>query len=551
MSSELFQRHHAMLELVLVALATRTGFAAYPPNSVDYNEILEAEGKDAFANYRNSHFYLDQPGGGERLGEEVSPFAFALGIQYPKANLEAIFPAMSRAKEAWSRLDLETRAGICLEILHQLNTRSFEIALATMHTTGAPFDLAFRYGGPYAQERGLEALALAYQEMKSIPLRAIWREPEGVSVETIAKTFRVAGVGVGLVIGCASEPNWAAYPGLFADLMAGNAVTVKPHPMAVLPLAITVGVARRVLKDAGLPPDLITLVVDEVSQPLAQVLAARQEVRLIDFAGNSSFAHWLGENVRHARLRGLTGAVNPIVIDSTADPNGMYRNIAVSASLFAGRMSTSPRLVFTSSAGVGTPSGAVDRESFDEQLAQQFWRLLGDSPQASQLLGAIRPGEHEQQIADAIAAGDVVVESVVREHPDFPGAIFRTPLLVRIKPEQSEIYSREWFGPIIFLVECETIADAIARAATAARVAGAIVASIYSVDANVRAAAEDAFASTGAGLCINFTGETLMNHSASFSDFHCSGINQVAQVSLTDSEFVLGRFMIAASREQS
>ena len=124
-------------------------------------------------------------------------------------------------------------------------------------------------------------------------------------------------------------------------------------------------------------------------------------------------------------------------------------------------------------------------------------------------------------------------------------------MLVRIKPEQSEIYSREWFGPIIFLVECETIADAIARAATAARVAGAIVASIYSVDANVRAAAEDAFASTGAGLCINFTGETLMNHSASFSDFHCSGINQVAQVSLTDSEFVLGRFMIAASREQS
>ena len=118
MSSELFQRHHAMLGLVLVALATRTGFAAYPPNSVDYNEILEAKGKDAFANYCNSHFYLDQPGGGERLGEEVSPFAFALGIQYPKANLEAIFPAMSRAKEAWSRLDLETRAGICLEILH-------------------------------------------------------------------------------------------------------------------------------------------------------------------------------------------------------------------------------------------------------------------------------------------------------------------------------------------------------------------------------------------------------------------------------------------------
>lgn len=550
MFSELFHRHRAMLELALGALATRTGFAAYSPNSVDYNEVLQTEGKGAFANYCNSFFYLDQPGGVERLGEEVSPFAFSLGIQYPKANFETLLPAMLRAKDSWSRLDIEARAGICLEILHQLNTRSFELAMATMHTTGAPFSLAFKYGGPYAQERGLEAVALAYQEMRSIPHQALWKDPEGTSGETIAKKFLVSGVGVGLVIGCGTEPNWSAYPGLFADLMAGNAVVVKPHPMAVLPLAITVGVARHVLKESGLPPDLVTLMVDEVSQPLAHVLAARQEVRLIDFAGNSTFANWLRENVRHARLRCLTSAANPIVIDSTADPKGMYRNLALSASLFAGRMSTSPRVVFTCRKGVITPSGVDDRNSFDDQLAQQFWRLLGDASQACELLGAVRPGEYEQEVADATAAGDVVLESIVREHPGFPGAIFRSPLLVRLQPEQSHVYSREWLGPILFLVECETIADALTRAATLARTGGAAVASIYSVDANVRAAAEDAFASTGAALCINFTRETLMNHSASFSDFHCSGLNQVPPVAMTDSEFVLGRFIVAASREQ-
>ena len=46
--------------------------------------------------------------------------------------------------------------------------------------------------------------------------------------------------GVALVIGCNTFPTWNSYPGLFASLATGNAVVVKPHPRAVLPLAITV-----------------------------------------------------------------------------------------------------------------------------------------------------------------------------------------------------------------------------------------------------------------------------------------------------------------------
>jgi len=129
MSSELFDRHRAMLELVLRALATRDAFSAYAANPADYNEILAAEGRTAFANYCNSYFYLDQPGPAERTGEESSPYGLTMGIQYPKANLNAVLPAASRAKDAWSRESPDVRAGVCMEILHQLNTRSFEIAL--------------------------------------------------------------------------------------------------------------------------------------------------------------------------------------------------------------------------------------------------------------------------------------------------------------------------------------------------------------------------------------------------------------------------------------
>ena len=56
-------------------------------------------------------------------------------------------------------------------------------------------------------------------------------------------------IGVGLVIGCNTFPTWNAYPGIFASLATGNPVVVKPHPQAVLPLAITVEVAREVLAE--------------------------------------------------------------------------------------------------------------------------------------------------------------------------------------------------------------------------------------------------------------------------------------------------------------
>ena len=69
------------------------------------------------------------------------------------------------------------------------------------------------------------------------------------------KHFRIVPRGVGLVIGCCTFPTWNGYPGMFASLATGNAVVVKPHPGAILPLAITVRIAREVLAEAGFDPE--------------------------------------------------------------------------------------------------------------------------------------------------------------------------------------------------------------------------------------------------------------------------------------------------------
>src|SRR3546814_4911608 len=96
--------------------------------------------------------------------------------------------------------------------------------------------------------------------MARIPGVALWEKPQGkhdpIKME---KRFTVVPRGIALVIGCSTFPTWNGYPGLFASLATGNTLIVKPHPGAILPLAIPVGIARQVLAEAGFDPNVVQL----------------------------------------------------------------------------------------------------------------------------------------------------------------------------------------------------------------------------------------------------------------------------------------------------
>src|SRR5260370_7728766 len=158
-----------------------------------------------------------------------------------------------------------------------------------MHTTGHAFMMAFQAGAPHAQDRGLEAVAYAWTEMNRIPKTAHWEKPQGKNEPLkMEKRYRVVPRGISLIIGCCTFPTWNSYPGFFASLATGNSIVVKPHPGAVLPLAITVEIARAVLEDAGFDPNVVTLVTHEADDRVAQTFTKRPEVTLIAFTGSTS-----------------------------------------------------------------------------------------------------------------------------------------------------------------------------------------------------------------------------------------------------------------------
>ncbi len=554
MAVHLFEKHVGRLRAAAEACRRRGWFAAFPemPSGRVYGEDAPAAGRAAFEARLDRPFELPgQPTTGTRVGSEESPWGLRLGIHYPAPDPTGMLRAAKGAVMGWRDAGVEGRLGICLEILDRLNRQSFELAHAVMHTTGQGFVMAFQAGGPHAQDRALEALALAWEAMRFHPGEADFEKPVGRDrVERLRRFYTVQPRGVGLVVACSTFPTWNAYPAIFADLACGNPVIVKPHPRAVLPLAITVETARAVLAEHGYDPNIVQLAVDTPEEPLAARLATHPDVALVDYTGSTAFGNWLEEHARQAVVFTEKSGVNPVVIDSTADFEGMVRNLAFSLCLYSGQMCTSPRSMFVPAGGIATESG---RKSFDEvaaALVAAIDGLLADPARGAEILGCIQdPATLERIERVERAAGNAVLRaSKALVHPDFPDARIRTPLLVHAESGDEDLYMQELFGPISFLVEADSTMDAIDRAARVAREKGAITALVHTTDEAARRGMEAAMLEAGVALSENLTGGIYINQSAAYSDYHVSGLNPSGNATLTDLAFVTPRFRIVQRR---
>lgn len=546
----LFETHRALLERAVAATAERGYWSPFPevPSGRIYGETAREDGEAAFRARIGQPFALPgHPAGQGSVGAERSPYGLALDIGYPDAGVDALVAASQVAGKAWASAPIEQRVGVCLEILTRLNRRSFEIGNAVMHTTGQAFVMAFQAGGPHAQDRAMEAVAYAWSEMTRTPAAAEWSKPQGKGEPLVLeKRYRVIPRGIALTIGCATFPTWNGYPGIFASLATGNTVIVKPHPAAILPLAITVETGREVLAEQGLDPNVLLLAADAPGAEKTKDLATRPEIGIVDFTGSSGFAGWLRDNVRGAALYTEEAGVNSIVVASTGDFAGMCANIAFSLSLYSGQMCTAPQDVWVPRGGIDTDQG---RKSFNEiaaGIAAAVDGLLADPARAAGVCGALASEATLQRVKDAAGLGRVVRPSAPID--GLEGARTATPLILAVDAAETEVHLEERFGPIGFVVAADDTADAIARAAAAAKAKGAITAAIYATDDITLDAAADAFADAGVNLSCNLTGGIFVNQSAAFSDYHVTGANPAGNACLTDAAFVANRFRVVAVR---
>lgn len=551
---ELTAQYETLLSEAVEANRQRTFYAHWPeiPSGKIYGETANADGENTFKARLNRDFEeLKQDGEYVMLGEEESPYGFSLGIRYPVFHEETLVANAVKAGREWWGLTPQQRAAILIETLERSARSFFEITYATMHTTGQGFMMAFQASGPHSYDRALEAVAMGYSAQTFFATDVEWTKPMGKSAVVLKKKFRLVPKGIGLVVGCSTFPIWNSLPGIFASLVTGNPVIVKPHPRAVLPIAVVVADMQRVLEELGLDPHIVQLAADTLEQPLAAKLAGHPAVKVIDYTGGSAFGTYLEKlgAEQHKVVLTEKAGVNPAVLDSVANLDAVLDNLAFSVSLYSGQMCTAPQNIFINANGVQEGETRVPFEEVVRRFTEKIDAIAANEKIGPSTFGAI---QNEQTLTRANEATHWNVQ-VVRQgqpigQPGFENARTATPTVLQASAEQTNIYERECFGPVVFVVPVESFEHGVELAVHGVREHGALSVAVYTTDAAQQQYAEDHFLMAGAPVAFNFVGPIWVNQSATFSDFHGTGANPAGSASFADLSFVTSRFNIIGVR---
>ncbi len=551
----LFFKHSATLDRAVQALQERTFFAHYPeaPSPDVYGADADATGRAAYEAQLGKPFTaLRQPDPAAWTGQEESPYTGqALGVTYPYFEPATLVARARGAFDAWRKTSPADRAALLVEALEAVKPRFFDIAYATMHTTGQAYMMSFQASGPHAADRALEAVAAGYQELTRFPQETMWEKPMGKYNLKLRKEWRAVPKGVALAIGCATFPTWNTVPGMFASLVTGNPVIVKPHPKAVLPIAIVVAEVQRVLEAHGLPAAICQLAVDAPDHLITRDLAEDPAVKLIDYTGGTAF----GEYVESLGAKGKvtftekTG-VNSVILDSCADLDKVMQNLAFSVSLYSGQMCTAPQNFFIPAAGVQVGETLVPYAEVVQKLTAAITGLATNPKAAPHVFGAIQNPLTQERVAGMATSGMTsVLASGPVDNPQFADARTCSPTVLEVNADQEDQFSKELFGPIALVIKTRDSQQSVELAARLAATHGAISCAAYTTDAALKADIMDQMSLAGTAVSFNLTGNIYVNQNAAFSDFHVTGGNPAGNASFTNPEFVLKRFTWVGFRE--
>ena len=538
------------IQELIQANRSRAFFFKYNENPKAYAEDLAAQGLLAFQQKLNTNYAFPAESNATAwVGEEVSPYLqTGLGIHYPSLTVDTLIDQATRAQASWQSLSIDQRFAILQTSLETVSHRFFELAYATMHTTGQSFMMSFQASGPHACDRALEVMATAYEQLTYYPSQLNWVKLMGKFDLSLQKTFLPIPKGIGLVIGCSTFPTWNTVPGLYANLMTGNVCIVKPHPKAIYPIAIFIEALQAAMIQAGVNPHSIQLAADTLEAPLTKSLAEHDAVQLIDYTGGNAFGDYV-ESLNKTCFTEKAG-INSIILDSCKNMDAVAQNIAFAVSLYSGQMCTAPQNIYISKQGVQTEEGLLSAADVQQKIVNAIKALMDNPKAAAPTLGAIQNDATISRIQHELEAHSTKVmhyeANVVNS--EFDSARIQTPSVIACDVTETSIYMKECFGPMIYLIQTDGFDQSLNVVQSSAKSHGAITCSAYCTDAAKMANIQQAMNAVFTPVSFNFTGAAFVNQHAAFSDLHVSGGNPAGNATFTNSEFINKRYIWIGNR---
>lgn len=416
-----------------------------------------------------------------------------------------------------------------------------------MHTTGQSFMMSFQASGPHAADRALEAMVASYIELSSFDKEVEWVKDFGKFELKINKDFLAVGKGIGLVIGCSTFPTWNSVTGIFANLMCGNPVIVKPHPSSILPMAIFVEEIRKTAVAFDIDSNIIQLAVDTLDKPIAKDLAENEEVKLIDYTGGNQFGNYI-ESLPNKITFTEKAGVNCCILDSVKSFEKVKANIAFSVSLYSGQMCTAPQNIFVPENGIQTEEGVLLFDDVVNEIKSAIMGLVNHPKAGPNTLGAIQSAATLERVKKFEKETDVILESIVSTNPKYSSARIASPIVLVKDESEYDVFSEECFGPIIFIIKTKNTNSSIAIAKQLAKEKGALTCLCYTQDTNLIQEIREVMNSVFVPVSFNFTGAGFINQHAAFSDLHVTGGNAAGNATFTNSEYISKRFVWVGNR---
>jgi aldehyde dehydrogenase (NAD+) len=309
-----------------------------------------------------------------------------------------------------------------------------------------------------------------------------WLHPERIrtpmALAPARAEVRFDPLGVGLIIGAWNYPVMLTLSPLVAAISGGNAAVIKPSEGAP---ATAEAIAR--LVPQYLDTQAFSVVLGGVPETTALL---EQHWDHIFFTGGPS----IGRIVMMAAAKNLTpvvlelGGKNPTIVHSSANLRVAARRIAQGRWQNAGQTCTAPDyvLVFKETA-----------QAFLEQLKAAVATFYGEDPQQSPDYGRVINLHHFDRLVGLLASGRVYHGG---QH-DRDDRYIAPTILVDVPPD-APIMQDEVFGPILPVLEVESVEDVLAHVHSRPKPLGLYV---FSDD---RSIAERILSATESGdACVN------------------------------------------------
>jgi len=541
----LFEKYQPLIAETIESINQGFFFNHYSelPNDKIYGENSIEEGYQKFKSIINRKFEgLRQAMPEQWEGEEESPFLKQkLNILYPTFDLNTLIIRAKNEFHKWRKISPEDRAGLLLESLERIKIRFFEIAYATMHTTGMGYTMAFQVSGPHAAQRALNAIASGYNALKRYPESRFGRIVQDEFGIKLGKSWIPVPKGISLIIGCPHFPSRDTTPSIFASLITGNPVIVKPHSSSILPVAIVVSEIQKVFSEHGYDPDVCQLAVDSDDEAFIKSLVEQEDIKLIDFKGNCMMVDYL-ESIKGKTVFTERFSINSVIIDSTNDIDEVIKNLVISLALYSGQMNNTPQNIFIPEEGIKTDDDVISYDSFVEKFIAQLKALI-DNEKGAQLLGAIQNPSLIGTIEKLEKLnGRLLFKASPYQHPEYKNARTLSPMIMELFPAQKDIYQKEQFGPVGFFIKTKNSIHSLELAAETADKMGSLYCSVYTINEKFKEVIIDRLTITNTPVTFNMVGNFYLDPNESFENYHMTGGNTASKASASNLDFVLQRF---------